>query len=62
MNTTQLYKKLEKLVDPVSEDDFIFDLLKAYKIPKAQITQLKNGTDNRSNVEGGWPQKIGPLV
>jgi len=38
MNTTQLYKKLQKLVDPVSKDDFIFDLLDAYTIPKAQIT------------------------
>jgi hypothetical protein len=52
MNTTQLYKKLEKLVDPVSKEDFIFDLLDAYAIPKSQITQLKNGTNNRSNVEG----------
>lgn len=52
MNTTQLYKKLQKLVDPVSKDDFIFDLLDAYTIPKAQITQLRNGTNNRSNVEG----------
>ncbi|MBC18546.1 MAG: SAM-dependent methyltransferase [Desulfovibrio sp.] len=52
MNTTQLYKKLQKLVDPVSKDDFIFDLLLTYSTPKAQITQLRNGTNNRSNIEG----------
>ncbi len=52
MNTTQLYKQLQKLVDPVSKKDFLFDLLLAYSIPKAQVTQLRNGTNNRSNVEG----------
>ena len=52
MNTTQLYKKLQKLVNPVSKKDFVYDLLSAYGEPKSNITKLKNGTMNKSNVEG----------
>jgi len=52
MNTTQLYKALQKLVDPVSPKDFVYDLLSAYGEPKSNITKLKNGTMNKSNVEG----------
>lgn len=46
MNITQIEKNLEKLVENISEETFIYDLLRAYGLPKATITLLQKGTHN----------------
>ncbi len=51
-NTTQIYKNLEKLVEPISNDDFVYGLLAAYGESKSNITKLKNGTMNKATAEG----------
>lgn len=51
MKKSLLYKKLEKLVNPISQEEFIYDLLLAYGTPKANITRLKKGVMNKSKVD-----------
>ncbi len=52
MNITQIQTKVEALVTHLDQDQFIYDLLLAYNLPKATITRLKTGSHNKSNVEG----------
>ncbi len=52
MNASQIEKNVIALVKSFNEEDFVFDLLKAYGISKTSITRLKKGDFNLSKVEG----------
>jgi len=53
MDFIQLEAKLQELTDNLSEQDFIFDLLLAYGMPKANVNRLKKKSDvNRLDSEG----------
>ena len=52
MNITQIEKNIEKLIENFSKETFIYDLLRAYGLPKATITLLQKGTHNLSKQEG----------
>ena len=52
MNQTRLSKQLKKLTNPADPDTFIYDLLRAYKLPKATVTRLQSGERNESTVPG----------
>lgn len=52
MHITEIEKNLEKLVENFSKNEFIFDLLLAYGVPKATITLLKKGRHNLSKKDG----------
>ena len=56
-------KEIEERVADVraaEESGFLFQLLRAYGIPKASITRLRSGSYNRSNQEGEylWRGKV----
>jgi len=52
MNATQIEKNVTALVENFNEQEFVFDLLKAYGISKTSITRLKKGDFNLSKVKG----------
>ncbi len=52
MNKTALAKKIRQLTTNPVPDDFIFDLLLAYGLPKSSVTILKNGPRNNLSAEG----------
>ncbi|MGB1241758.1 MAG: class I SAM-dependent DNA methyltransferase, partial [Chitinophagales bacterium] len=52
MNISQIEKNLQKLIKEFDKDSFIYNLLRAYNLPKATITRLKKGSANLSKVEG----------
>lgn len=52
MNSLQVEKNLEVLIENFSEKEFIFDLLLAYGVPKATVTLLKKGKHNLSKKDG----------
>ena len=60
MNIAQIEANLQKLVQSVSNETFIYDLLLAYGLPKASITRLQKGGMNLSNTEGeiSWKKKL----
>jgi type I restriction-modification system DNA methylase subunit len=60
MNITQIENNLKELVDPIVHESFIFDLLLAYKLPKASISRLQKGNLNLSNIPGevSWKKKL----
>ena len=45
MNIIQLEQKLQNLTDNLSKDDFIFDFLSAYEMPKASASRLRKNSD-----------------
>ncbi len=45
MNILQLEQKLQNLTDNLVKDDFIFDFLLAYEMPKANISRLRKNSD-----------------
>ena len=45
MNILQLEQKLQNLTENLSKDDFIFDFLSAYEMPKAKISRLRKNSD-----------------
>ena len=45
MNIIQLEQKLQNLTDNLSKDDFIFDFLSAYEMPKASVSRLRKNSD-----------------
>jgi type II restriction/modification system DNA methylase subunit YeeA len=45
MNILQLELKLQYLTENLNKDDFIFDFLSAYEMPKANITRLRKNSD-----------------
>lgn len=55
MSTIDIKKKTQNIIDNFSKDnqsDFIFELLRAYGIPKSTVTRLRKGDLNRSKTEG----------
>ncbi len=48
MNIAQIEENVQKLLKPLNNETFIYDLLQAYGKPKASIGRLKNGTYNLS--------------
>ena len=60
MNIAQIEINLQKLIAIFNKQSFIYDLLLAYGLPKASITQLKKGNLNLSKVEGeiSWKKKL----
>lgn len=52
MNSLQVEKNLEVLIENFSEKEFVFDLLLAYGVPKATVTLLKKGKHNLSKKDG----------
>lgn len=52
MNITQIEKNIENLMENFSKETFIYDLLRAYGLPKATITLLQKGTHNLSKQDG----------
>ncbi len=52
MNIAQIEDNLQKLLQNFSEDEFIYDLLLAYGLPKNTITLLKKGNRNLSKKDG----------
>jgi hypothetical protein len=52
MNIVQIEANLQALVERFSAQDFVFDLLSAYDLPKATITLLRKGQHNLSKQEG----------
>jgi type I restriction-modification system DNA methylase subunit len=60
MNIAQIETNVQKLLTTFSKEEFIYELLLAYGLPKASITRLKKGNLNLSNVEGeiSWKKKL----
>ena len=60
MNPEKLEQTLRGIVSDLDRDEFIYQLLRAYDLPQASITRLKNGDYNRSENEGEvvWKQKL----
>ena len=52
MNIAQIEENLSNLIKNFSKENFIYDLLLAYDLPKATITLLKKGKHNLSKKEG----------
>lgn len=52
MNIEQVEKNLKNLSENIKNDEFVFDLLLAYGLPKATITLLKKGSHNLSKQAG----------
>ncbi|MGE4312897.1 MAG: class I SAM-dependent DNA methyltransferase [Pseudobdellovibrionaceae bacterium] len=52
MNIGQIEENLQKLLQNFSEEEFIYDLLLAYGLPKNTITLLKKGNRNLSKKDG----------
>jgi len=48
MNIAQVEANLQKLIEDFSEEEFIYDLMLAYGLPKNTITLLKKGNRNLS--------------
>ena len=57
---TQAEKNLKQLLNSYKPETFIFDLLRAYGLPKASITRLENGDYNLSKNEGevSWKKQV----
>lgn len=52
MNIAQIEDNLQKLVENCSEEEFIYELMLAYGLPKNTITLLKKGNRNLSKKDG----------
>lgn len=52
MNIAQIENNLQKLLQNFSEEEFMYDLLLAYGLPKNTITLLKKGNRNLSKKDG----------
>lgn len=48
MNIAQVEENIQQLVKGFSKEEFIFDLMLAYGLPKNTITLLKKGNHNLS--------------
>ena len=48
MNLEKLEESVRNIVTNLDQDEFIFQLLRAYDLPKASITRLKSGQYNQS--------------
>ena len=52
MNSSEIEKKLQILINNFNKETFIYNLLLVYNLPKATITRLKKGAANLSKKEG----------
>lgn len=52
MNISQIEKNLQKLIKEFKKENFIYELLLSYNLPKATITRLQKGSANLSKIEG----------
>lgn len=60
MNIAQIEENIQKLLNPINKEEFIFDFMLAYGLPKASITRLKKGNLNLSKQKGeiAWKKKV----
>ena len=60
MNKNEIKANIESIVSNLSKDDFIYDFLLAYGLPKASISRLKNGNLNisKNQEEILWKKKL----
>jgi len=60
VNLEKIENNLKKLVSNVDQENFIYDFLLAYGLPKSSINRLKKGDYNKSKIDGEiiWPKKI----
>lgn len=52
MAITEIEDKISEIIDKNDHDNFIYDFLSVYNIPRATITKLRKGINNLSNEEG----------
>ncbi len=52
MKSTEIKNNVQQLIDNISNEEFVFDLLVAYGISKTAVTRLKKGDYNLSKVDG----------
>lgn len=52
MAITEIEDKISEIINKSDHDNFIYDFLGVYDIPKATVTKLKKGINNLSDVEG----------
>ena len=52
MNSREIQNNVQVLIDNVSEEEFIYDLLIAYGTTKTVTSLLKKGDYNLSNIDG----------
>ena len=52
MNLEKLEKAVGAIVTEIDQNEFAYQLLRAYDQPKASITRLKNGQYNPSKSDG----------
>src|SRR5690554_6024931 len=52
MQSSEIKHKVQDIIDNLSKEEFIYDLLLAYGISKTSVTRLKKGDYNFSKVEG----------
>jgi hypothetical protein len=52
MNITQIEENLQQLVKSYSKQEFIYEFLLAYGLPRATISRLKKGNLNLSKIDG----------
>lgn len=52
MKSTEIKLNVQALVNELSKDEFIYDLLSAYGTSKSSITRLKKGDYNQSKIDG----------
>lgn len=53
MNILQLEEKLQNLTDNLSKEEFIFDFLSAYEMPKASVSRLRKNSDVNTLEQNG---------
>jgi len=60
MNIEQLEQNIQSLVTNLNEETFVYDLLRAYELPKASITRLQKGDYNLSKKPGEilWKKQL----
>lgn len=52
MNLVQIENNLKLLVHEIDKENFIYNLLQSYFLPKASISRLRKGSLNLSKVPG----------
>ena len=60
MNVAQIENNLKLLVCTLDKENFIYNLLESYYLPKASISRLQKGSLNLSKVQGevSWKKKL----
>lgn len=50
-NYLEFEDRLQSIVENLNESDFVYEFLSLYRLPKATISKLKQGTSNLSNLK-----------